>query len=299
MNTLDHYREYLKQENYAKSSVKSYLFLADKFIAWLTIENIKGIALDYKTALKYVAYLQKFYNKPATVNHILNSTNCYCNYLVHMASLERNPFTGLRIQGEKRKTVLHDLLSLDELEDIYYSYDTEQDKHPVRILANKRNKVIIGLLVYQGLTTSDLKRLELEHLELSQGKIHIPGGNIGNHRTLELKPWQVIGFLEYVTQVRPELLPKDHPENPYVFIASGGRITDTVAHIIKKLKKINHKVTNIHQIRSSVIVHWLEKYNLRKVQILAGHKRISTTERYQQEDLNQLQEIINTYHPLS
>jgi len=31
---------------------------------------------------------------------------------------------------------------------------------------------------------------------------------------------------------------------------------------------------------------------------MAGHRKISTTERYVQEDLKQLQQIINTYHPL-
>ena len=72
-----------------------------------------------------------------------------------------------------------------------------------------------------------------------------------------------------------------------------------VLGIMKKLKKTNHKVINVNQIRASVIVNWLSQYNLRKVQILAGHKYISTTERYIQEDLKQLQEVINNYHPLN
>jgi len=31
---------------------------------------------------------------------------------------------------------------------------------------------------------------------------------------------------------------------------------------------------------------------------MAGHRRISTTEKYMQEDLQELQKVIATYHPL-
>lgn len=154
-------------------------------------------------------------------------------------------------------------------------------------------------MAYQGLTTSDMKRLQLEHIKPYQGKIYISKGKIGNRRELTLKPWQVIKFMEYINEVRPKIVFKNNTETTNVFIASNDRLTDTVMWIIKKLKKINHKVVNTHQIRASVIVNWLGQYNLRQVQVMAGHKYISTTERYLQEDLKQLQEVINKYHPLS
>lgn len=293
------YENYLEKEQYSKTTIKSYSLQAEKFIEWVTQQGIKINLFNYKKAVQYTQYLQNRHTKPKTVNHKLNAVKQYCNYLVSVSELTNNPFIDLKVQGEQKNKLLHNLLSSDELEDLYYSYDTEINKTPRILRANKRNKVIIGLLVYQGLATSDLKRLELEHLELYKGKIYIPRGNIGNSRTLELKPWQVMEFIEYINEVRPKLLPKNNQELTNVFIASQNRITDTVAGIIKKLKKINHKVENIHQIRASVIVNWLSQYNLRKVQILAGHKYISTTERYVQEDLKQLQEVINNYHPLS
>jgi site-specific recombinase XerD len=65
------------------------------------------------------------------------------------------------------------------------------------------------------------------------------------------------------------------------------------------LKKINHKSINLKQIRNSVVVNWLRQHNLRKVQYLAGHRYISSTERYQQDDLESLHKTINIYHPFS
>ena len=72
-----------------------------------------------------------------------------------------------------------------------------------------------------------------------------------------------------------------------------------VYHIFKKLKKYNQKVENTKQIRASVITNWLGQCNLRKVQSLAGHKHISSSERYLQHDFESLQEIVNNFHPIS
>ncbi|PCH75106.1 MAG: hypothetical protein COB98_09415 [Flavobacteriaceae bacterium] len=296
---MNKYKIYLSKEQYTEATVKSYDIQAEKFREWLLLTGLECNLFDYKQAIQYVHYLQQKHENPKTINHKLTAIKHYFNYLIHIGEQAQNPFTGLKVQGEKKNRLLHNLLSQDELEDLYYSYETEKDKHPRRILINKRNKVMVGLMVYQGLNTSDMKRLKLEHLELYKGEIYIPKGKIGNRRTLSLRAWQVMEFISYINEVRPKLLPKNNTEITNVFIASKDRLTDTVSWIIKKLKKINHKVINTHQIRASVIVHWLSKHHLRKVQILAGHKYISTTERYIQENLKQLQEVVNNYHPIS
>ncbi|MCP4311758.1 MAG: integrase [Bacteroidetes bacterium] len=43
------------------------------------------------------------------------------------------------------------------------------------------------------------------------------------------------------------------------------------------------------QIRTSVITHWLKEQNLRQMQYMAGHKHVSSTERYQLSKLAGLQ----------
>ena len=154
-------------------------------------------------------------------------------------------------------------------------------------------------MVYQGLNTTELIHLELEDLQLYKGKIYIKSGVRSNSRTLELKSWQVIEFLEYIKEFREEILERKSLETNRIFIPNNARLGNTVQHIIKKLKKTNYKVNNIHQIRASVITNWLGQYNLRKVQYLAGHRYISSTERYLQDDLENLHEIVNNFHPIS
>jgi len=162
----------------------------------------------------------------------------------------------------------------------------------------KRAKVIIGLIVYQGINTTDLGNLKIEHLQLSKGKIYVPSSRRSNARTLELKPWQIMELIEYQNEIRPTMQNKLQNHSEQLFNANA-RFSSIIHHIFKKLKKLNNNVENIKQIRASVITNWLGQYNLRKVQYLAGHRYISSTERYLQDDLENLHEIVNNFHPIS
>jgi integrase/recombinase XerD len=64
------------------------------------------------------------------------------------------------------------------------------------------------------------------------------------------------------------------------------------------VRRKNKLVVNAKQLRASVIVKWLKIYNLRKVQYLAGHRYISATEAYRQNEMEGLTEEVNQFHPL-
>jgi integrase/recombinase XerD len=105
-------------------------------------------------------------------------------------------------------------------------------------------------------------------------------------------------FMEYANEVRPTIQNKIGNHSEQLF-NTNARFNGIVYQIFKKLKKYNQKAENIKQIRASVITNWLGQYNLRKVQYLAGHRYISSTERYLQDDLENLHEIVNNFHPIS
>lgn len=66
----------------------------------------------------------------------------------------------------------------------------------------------------------------------------------------------------------------------------------------KELRKQNKQVESVKQIRASVITRWLNVYNLLEVQYLAEHQYVSSTENYLINDLEDLKEDINKYHPI-
>lgn len=293
------FKEYLEKERFSESSIKSYVFQSEKFVEWMEKESFEIVYFDYKHALRYVDYLGERHTNIKTINHNITAIRHYFGYLMEMENCSDNPFAEIRVKGDKTKRMLQDLLSSDELEDLYYSYGTETDMRSQTILADKRNKVMIGLMVYQGLSTTDMKRLKPEHVQPKKGKVYVPSGKIGGRRELALMPWQVMELMEYLNETWPELIRRKRATNEELFPVTNGRLTDTVAHIIKKLRKVNRKVRNGYQIRASVIVNWLSKYNLRKVQVMAGHRKISTTERYVQKDLKKLHEMVANYHPIN
>jgi len=68
---------------------------------------------------------------------------------------------------------------------------------------------------------------------------------------------------------------------------------------MKQLRLQNKQVKSVKQIRASVITNWLKNYNLREAQYFAGHRYVSSTENYLINNLEDLQEDINKYHPIT
>jgi len=71
-----------------------------------------------------------------------------------------------------------------------------------------------------------------------------------------------------------------------------------MSRIKKMINRYEPGLRNKSQIRTSVITGWLQHYNLRGVQYMAGHKYVSSTERYRMDTLEDLQKELEKYHPL-
>jgi integrase/recombinase XerD len=215
-----------------------------------------------------------------------------------------NPALALKIKNVKRKTV-YNILSNEELEMIYKTYKAElpsKEKSPPQTLnklARKRNKVLLGLLIYQGIATDDVKNIELKHLELREGKITIPGTRRSNERTLKLESHQVFDLYDYVNEVRKEILHLTKKQSNLLFISigNGNRMQNMLQKLTKEITEQNSNVENLHQVRASIITNWLKQYNKRKVQYMAGHRYVSSTEAYEANNIDALQEDIQRFYP--
>ena len=291
------YKEYLQEQGYSETTIIGNERQIEIFEKWCQRNHTSPIEIDYKISLKFIKYLTRKGNSKKTINHRLRSVKIYFNYLIEQACRVDNPIENTIVKGVKRN-INYNLLESDELEDLYYSFETDKYQEEYHKYTLKRAKVIIGLMMYQGLNTTDLGNLQIDHLQLSKGKIYVPSTVRSNARELELKPWQIMEFIEYQNEVRPIIQDKIQNHSEQLF-NSNARFNAIIYHIFKKLKKYNQKVENIKQIRASVITNWLRNYNLRKVQYFAGHRYISSTERYLQDDLENLHEIVNNFHPIN
>lgn len=285
------FKEYLQQQEYRTTSIATYERFAQQFETWAQKENLESGQVRYQDILLYMKYCstKKNYSQ-RTVQQTVIILGHYFDYLQESGQIENNPVKGIKVQGVKRKT-LHHILEPHELHAIYHNYKTET-------LSQKKNKVIVGLLVYQGLKTEELDKLEVKDVKLKEGKVEIPGSSRSNGRVIQLEPHQVFDMYEYVMQVRPQILESTNQTGSKLLVSTEGGVKVRIDFLMKQLRKQNKKLKKADQLRASVIVKWLKQYNLREVQYLAGHRYISSTESYKQSEMEGLAEEVNKYHPL-
>jgi len=291
------FKAYLEKERHSKNSIERYLSRLKNYEAWCKKRGVNGMLIDYKILLKYIKHLQSKKWKAETVNNQIRGVNYYFEYLISENIRIDNPAEDVKVKRERTK-VLSNLLSSDELEDLYYSFETENNNDFYFTATAKRNKVIVGLIVYQALNSTTLAKLQIEDLQLYKGKIYVPSTRKSNSRTLILKSWQVIELMEYINDFRPKIQKYINLYNDTLFPLNTNQFNSILGSVTRKLKRINNKVINVNQLRASVITNWLNMHNIREVQEMCGHKYIGSTERYKQDNLENLQEAIKEFHPL-
>ena len=146
----------------------------------------------------------------------------------------------------------------------------------------------------------ELHHMQEEHLQLKKGKIDVPSTQRSNARSLKLQPCQMMELFEYMQEARPYLSKKDKGNNPEkLFFGSINQMHSITARVLKVMKENNQKVKGCTSLRTSIIINWLKTHSLREVQYMAGHRYISSTEKYVQDDIENLHDIVNHFHPIS
>lgn len=288
------FKDYLTKKEFSESTIRIYENGTKDFLEWITkhhypIENIR-----YADLMNYIKHRQKKGQSKVSIQHELLAIRHYFNYLVKTGKTKSNPAQGVYIRGIARR-LPHDLAAYDELTKLYES-------SPVNDIRDQRNKVILGLLIFQAVTIEELELLEPEHINLREGKIKIPGTDRTNERVLKLEAAQVFELQEYMDKTRNRILygPKvNEPEKIKQLIIGmegGTSLAGEVGWMMRRLK--HEKVKQASQIRASTIAEWTRKNDVRVVQYMSGHKYVSTTERYQATHLEDLQEQLRKFHPL-
>ena len=304
---LQGFDSYLQKLGNSKDTIRHKLNYIAYFFNWMLSEHLEPNETTYNDLLNFIDYCKLEGKSIKLINRKLSSIRNYYDFLKKQNQNITNPATNLNLKGIKQK-LPSNIIDFTELEKLYQSYQTTDNR-------DKRNKIILGLLIYQAVTTEELKQLEPNHLKLKEGKIYIPGNRRRNSRNLELKPFQILDLYEYQNEIRPTILDEIRKPRParkpdkinnarlenQLFISINGseNIKNSLLHMFNAIRKQNPEILHPKQIRASTITYWLKNYNLRQVQYMAGHKYVSSTERYQLNNLDSLQNKLDKYHPLN
>jgi site-specific recombinase XerD len=289
---LKDFVNYLEKKGHRVSVIVRYANTISLFLRHTEKQRINCLEVSYTDMLNYINHLQEKGNRKSTINGALNIIRHFYNQLQKAGKVKINPAETLKVKNVTQK-VPHNLLEQEEQEQLYKDY-------PCAGIVGKRNKLILGLMIYQGLRTADISSLEITDIKLEEGKINVPATCRSNSRIMQLESFQVLQLQKYITQLRPVILSMTGKQSNKLFtsIGSGSRMISSYTNILAHLKKLNPRVKDYKQIRASIITHWLKQYNIRQVQYMAGHRYISSTEVYRTDTLESLQEMINELHPL-
>jgi integrase/recombinase XerD len=280
------------QKHYTTRTAKAYIREIEIYIA----NNPNNKKYTYPEVVNYIGVLRTKYSNAKTINRILSSIKTYYDYLCFIKIRKDNPSKSIKLRDKiSRDIQLQDLFTIEELEQLL---NVKQERYTA---LEHRNKVLMSLLIYQGLQPRELANISIQDINLEQATIYIKATNKTNSRTLPLKANQILSFQHYQTEVRKKLL-KENQTEKYLVGIRGNNYTeiDITSHLKHNYKGVfEGRKVNAMTIRQSVITNLLKQHNdLRIVQSFAGHKYPSTTERYKQNDVEALQQQINLHHPI-
>jgi len=272
-------------KHYSPSTVKSYLH---SLKAYLQTKNPETASYS-----DVMAYLGKLRSRKNDISVDLYAIKSYYSYLVAIGARKDHPAASIILKDQKRKDIqLQDLFSTEELEMLL----ERSERYPI---LKHRNRLLMSLLIYQGLTAGEIKRLTLKNINLEKGNIYIEGSRKTNGRSLKLQSSQLYDLIQYIEKDRPILL-KTTTEKLFIGKTGKPESGEGISYLVSTYQYLfpSRRLTSV-TIRQSVIYNLLKSgKDLRWVQVFAGHKYSSTTEQYKQNEIEELKKEIIKLHPL-
>lgn len=174
----------------------------------------------------------------------------------------------------KRNEHLPDVLSTEEVEELFSSPDMNKDE-------GKRDRAMLEIMYSSGMRVSELINLKLKQVNIDLGILKIVGKG-SKERHVPIGDFAKEYLLKYLYEVRGKY---DIHRSQYVFLNRRGDQL-TRQYYWKAIKKYANEagiIINVtpHTLRHSFATHLLENgSDLRMVQEILGHSNITTTQIY-------------------
>lgn len=285
------YKSYLLLEKgLSKNSIEAYTDDLLKLINYLDNENLKLQQATLDDLQQFVSQLYDLGINARSVARILSGIRSFFNYLILDGYLQNDPSELLETPkiGLKLPTVL----SLQEIEQIKNSVDVSTKE-------GHRNRAIIEVLYSCGLRISELINLKFSDMFLDDGFIRVEGKG-SKQRLVPISEIAIKEIGNYLLDRKLYDIKKGS-EN-VVFLSKRGTPISRIMvfHFIKQYAQEAGIQKNIspHTFRHSFATHLLEGgANIRAIQQMLGHEKITTTEIYTHMDREYLRQEIIEHHP--
>lgn len=269
---------YLRSKGFRPSSIKSH----ERTLKFIN-ENIqrRGVELESFSYDDLMMYVKRRRTRvtPRTINGEISILRHLFDYLILQGIRFDNPAKGVLIKGTGLNK-LYQPLSSEYLTEIYKSFQAQTS-------IDVRNKVLFGLYVFQGLTTTEISNLNTFNLDLEECKLTIPESARNAGRTVQIKSLQLMTLIRYLEESRGLI---NSSEDPRLIVSSGNSksILNVTSQLMREVKKRFSNIESWKHIRVSVISNELTESNLRQSQYKFGFRHIDSVEKYLQNNVEDL-----------
>jgi integrase/recombinase XerC len=277
----------LARRGASKHTLRNYASDLEQFVNYFEPPGEKAPPvenLDLPLMREWLAWLYDEGLTVASIRRKIASARAMFKFLLREGVVAKNPASRLRTPKARQR--LPDVMSAEKTNNLLDG--AEQ-------FSKERDIAFLELLYGCGIRVGELVGINLEDIDLAQGWLRVRGK--GNKEREVPVAGRAIQAVERYLAIRSA-----HPSERALFVNSrGGRLGDRqVRRLVKQyaLLLTGDSTVHPHSFRHAYATHLLsDGADLRAIQELLGHARLSTTQKYTQVSLKDLQAVYDRSHP--
>ncbi|PIS06468.1 MAG: integrase [Candidatus Buchananbacteria bacterium CG10_big_fil_rev_8_21_14_0_10_33_19] len=264
-NPIYQLEQEMKLRRFSHKTIKSYLYYINKS---LEFTNKSPRNINTGDIRDFLTHLLDQNISSSTINSAYSSLKFYFEKILHRKFFINIP----RAKKDKKLPVV---LSQTEIKQLFATIN------------NAKHKLILGLAYASGLRISEITNIKIADLNFEERTLIVKQGKGAKDR-LTILPEKIIQPLKKYTQNKPGY--------SYLFESTrGGKLSErSIQKVFENalLKSTIKKPASFHSLRHSFATHLLEAgTDIRYIQTLLGHARLTTTQIYTQVSNKNLKDI--------
>ena len=285
----------LNQRKYSKNTVSSYQIDVKEFISFINTHTNNEVTLKsldtivIKDLRSWVAYrLEKKFDFAST-SRAISAVRNYYKFLTENYNISNTSIFFLKMPKQKKR--LPNSITKEQTFSMLSSIMDIADEEWIA----KRDMALLILIYACGLRISEALSIKLLDLD-NNATLRIKGkGN--KERVVPILPIIIEAINDYLKSC-PYIINNDD----YIFLGKRGKVLNPsiFQKTIRETRKLANLPDNItpHAFRHSFATHLLQAdMNLRSIQELLGHAKLSTTQNYTKVDTSQILKNYSDFHP--
>jgi integrase/recombinase XerC len=280
----------LGQRNASVHTIKAYGGDLDAFVSYAGSRTWKQI--DHVTIRGFLSRLYEKGLGKTSVARALAAVRSLYRWLAQEGVVEQNP--AALVSTPKLAKKLPRVPTIEEMNNVLDVQMPEVAAFP------ERDRMMLELLYGCGLRNSELIGINTDDIRLSNEAILIRGKG-KKERYVPFGDSVRIALAVYLPARQRRLEECLKSSSALLINLRGGRLTTrSVGRIIKKIAVAKGLSPDVHPhtLRHAFGTHMLEEgADLRAIQEMLGHERLSTTQRYTQLSINHVLQIYDQTHP--